>query len=54
MFELCLFLFHLHFLLLQHTAADVQLITAPDVVLLNAILVDAGVQIVGALFVTVN
>ena len=36
------------------TAADVQLITAPDVVLLNAIFVDAGEQIVGALFVTVN
>jgi hypothetical protein len=26
------------------TAADVQLITAPDVVLLNAILVDAGLN----------
>jgi hypothetical protein len=36
------------------TAADVQLITAPDVVLLNTIFVDAGEQIVGALFVTVN
>ena len=42
------------FPVIPDTAADVQLITAPDVVLLNAILVDAGEQIVGALFVTVN
>ena len=42
------------FPVIPDTAADVQLITAPDVVLLNAIFVDAGVQIVGALFVTVN
>jgi hypothetical protein len=36
------------------TTAVVQLITAPLVVLLNAILVDAGLQITGALFVTVS